>query len=67
VDNDVSACLNKREHKYLQKIVQMAEQPVFMTDTKRAQPLFNGSLLEFQGEWPKSNQKSLINIQRMLS
>lgn len=53
-DNVFSQCLNKREQKYLTKVAKMAEAPLTGFDSTLHQPLLNGDLLEFSGDWPKT-------------
>ena len=66
-DSIYATVLNKREQKYLSKVVQMADHPLHSIDAKRSQPLLNGEFKEFQEEWPKSSQKPLANITKLLS
>jgi len=67
IDSISANCLNKREQKYLGKIIMMAEQPIYSTEAKRSQPLLNGDMREFQDEWPKGSTKALINISKLLN
>lgn len=58
--------LNKREQKYLYKIVKMAEKPLVSKDSSLNQPLLNGELVEFANEWPKNSKGPLQNIEKLM-
>jgi hypothetical protein len=40
---------------------------MFNSEAKRLQPLLNGDFKEFADDWPKSSQKSLSTISKLLS
>lgn len=51
--------LNKREQKYLDKVLAMANQPLSAPDAQRTQPLLNGELQEFKTTWPTNQHRCL--------
>lgn len=58
---------NRREQKYLDKVVQMRDNPLYSPDVMKIQPLVNGDLNEFKENWPKSNQRCVQSLQKMLT
>jgi len=45
----------------------MADQPTYSKDGVRSQPLLNGELAEFREEWPRSSDKHLGSLSRLLT
>ena len=58
---------NRREQKYLDKVSQMRDNPLQSSDVMKIQPLVNGDLNEFKENWPKSNQRCVQSLQKMLT